>query len=363
MHWRIYCKVCEHGLKLDGIVFEMFAGHLQARLAFLAIQHPIAIEFIVVLGPLDIARSQCRGLNLVARNRRIAIEAHAVQLHHQGVARQGAFDIERAGFRVAAQRAAYPLAIHAARVHRPGAHGVAGKDVQHRRDRIGEDTVEFRGFEIVDLRRVRSNSGAFGRPGDLAAIGPDAGACEFVPVRFARKVSEMVAVGAFGSEGQVTVFERAFQFELVQAASEFAPFNLERDAGVADITQVFAREFPITGYVGGRDSAGGQEKTAKSIKHPGDGNGWRWFHNRYGSWNRSIRQSLLEARPRKGAKTRCSRLSMCSIVAEGSKSVQACQAWGANCQFRNSASFLDAVRRKGFTTLIYADLRICLREL
>jgi hypothetical protein len=62
----------------------------------------------------------------------IAVQAHAPQTHHQGIARLGAGDKERPGLRIAIERTRDTLRIDAAGIDGAGLHAVTGPDGQHR---------------------------------------------------------------------------------------------------------------------------------------------------------------------------------------------------------------------------------------
>ena len=72
--------------------------------------------------------------------------------------------------------------------------------------------MELCGIEIVYLSRDWRSGGAVCGPGDVAVPGPLGRAFQFLSVWLTREVSEIVAVGTFGLEPQLVVFERAFQF-------------------------------------------------------------------------------------------------------------------------------------------------------
>src|SRR5712671_281891 len=115
----------EHRLELDGVILEMLAGVLQASNALLVVEHPFTVELVLILGALDITWRQGRARNLIAGLSPIAVEADAIQLHNEGIARQRAFDVERTGFRVAALASANVFAVDTAGIDGPGANGIA----------------------------------------------------------------------------------------------------------------------------------------------------------------------------------------------------------------------------------------------
>ena len=98
--------------------------------AFLAIELPFAVEPWIILRGSNVRRSNGSAVDATALPGRIAVHSDPIQLDHQRIARQRAFNIEWSGFEVPTGRAA--IVVTAARIESAGADGIAGEDAQRR---------------------------------------------------------------------------------------------------------------------------------------------------------------------------------------------------------------------------------------
>ena len=96
-------------------------------------------------------------------SRRVAIQADAIELDRQCVARNRAFHVERTGFRIPAVRAPLVRGVAAARIHGSGPDRVARIDVQGGRNGSGKEAMELRGREIAGLGSCCSTRRAVAR--------------------------------------------------------------------------------------------------------------------------------------------------------------------------------------------------------
>ena len=125
--------------------------------------------------------------------------------------------------------------------------------------------MKFLGLEIMRARLGWRRGDALGGPGHLAVLRPHGSAFQLIAAYLPLEVSEVIAVRALRSERDFVAFDAAFQLQLVEAAGQFFTLRLEGDAGVGDIAQDLAGEFPVAGYVAREETAGGEQKSAESV--------------------------------------------------------------------------------------------------
>src|SRR5213083_1932575 len=125
----------------------MLGGLGQHSESVFAVELPLAAELVVVLGIANVAGVERVGSDAAAAARRVAIQPDAVEFDGYGVARHGAFDVERAGLGIASVRAALVFRVAAAGVNCGASDSVARVDVERRRNGSGEEAVERRGRE------------------------------------------------------------------------------------------------------------------------------------------------------------------------------------------------------------------------
>ena len=125
---------------------------LERREAGGAVEFPIGVIPGNALTLADVGGIECFIQNEWTADGGIPIQPDAIEMHNQGVSGRRALDVERASERIAALGPVDALGIGAAGVHRPGLHGVAGVDVQHRCDLAGKRMLKLRGLEVVGAR-------------------------------------------------------------------------------------------------------------------------------------------------------------------------------------------------------------------
>ena len=206
------------------------------------VELPSAREVVVPLDAAERARLERPPHNPRSALRPIAIEAHPVQPDDEGVVGHRAFDVEGAGLRVAAGRAARAVTVHAAGVHAPGAHRVAGVDAQRRRYFRREVEVKRRRLEVVRLRRRRRRREAHRRPLHGA-------------IRKRRLAFELGAVECTGHgevpdlEGDGAAAERPFDRPARGRSAQRLPVQRQREPHDVRAEGVEQGEGPVAGDV------------------------------------------------------------------------------------------------------------------
>ena len=145
----------QHGAQgqLDARSFEIARIHIGD--AFLFIDLP-RHRF----GSRERFQAQEAGVGGVGRQQRCGKAGGAVglqtqQMNHESVARLGAFDVERACFRIGSLAALHAGGVDAARVDRVGDHVVARLDTKRGFMRAGEGVVELLWAQTDGFRRNR----------------------------------------------------------------------------------------------------------------------------------------------------------------------------------------------------------------
>jgi hypothetical protein len=174
-----------------------------------------------------------------------------MELDGEGVAGEGAFDVEGAGLGVAAEGAANSFGVEAAGVDRPGFDGVAGVDAQGGRDRAGEVAVEDGGVEGARLRRGGSGDPA-GFPGEDLVLGGLDGSGDGVALDSTLEGGFGLAAGGGSALEEAVAFERPGVLEVVEGAGDPAAVGLELEAGRGTLlAEADHHRQPLAGQVGG----------------------------------------------------------------------------------------------------------------
>ncbi len=189
-------------------------------------------------------------------------------MNDERVAGHRAFDVEGAGEWVAAGGAADAFGVAAASVDGPGFHGIAGVDVERGRYGIGEEMMEFDGFEGVGF-----GSGAYGRLSASVPFEVDVGPYEargsFYAVLVQSAVQGDAGVGIeFDCGFDAAVLENALERAVAKIAGELCAVQGELEAFVAVVFEelevrdpaAFGRTGGLSdGEVGKTDEAEGEE--------------------------------------------------------------------------------------------------------
>ena len=99
---------------------------------------------------------QAAGDDPIVADGPIAVEAHARQMHHQGVARHRRLHVERPSLWISSQDAGHTFFVGSASVHSCCVNGVSRRDGQHRLVRRGKLAVKRCGDELVPSRWPRA---------------------------------------------------------------------------------------------------------------------------------------------------------------------------------------------------------------
>ena len=122
--------------------------------------------------------------------------------------------------------------------------------------------MKFFRLEIEHPRFRGSDGSALGPPSDLPFAKPYGSSFELVPFRFAREISEVVAVRTLGFERDLIALHGAFEFQLVQPPRYFVALNLQIDSRKVGFAQRFRRKFPVTGKIGGERGRAGEQSSS-----------------------------------------------------------------------------------------------------
>ncbi len=112
--------------------------------------------------------------------------------------------------------------------------------------------MELSGFKRPGLRSSRDGHSAGGDPFQIV-IAAARGSTEFVAIHAPFKRRKLVAVRPRGSEFEIAILERAFDFELVQRAGKLLSLHLEFQlGGVNFLAEADDRDSPRPVDIGGR---------------------------------------------------------------------------------------------------------------
>src|SRR5262249_43162748 len=132
---RRYAHTSKHWLKRHSKVLELVGRLGEAGDATIAIERPFAVE--VSYRPLidDLPGIQCVLCYGAAALSPVPVQSNPIEVNHDSITSDCAFDVERPGQRIASRRPVYATLVHAASIDGLGVDSVAGKDPESGGDR------------------------------------------------------------------------------------------------------------------------------------------------------------------------------------------------------------------------------------